>query len=279
MDGATTAAEDGSAAYEEASKRADTAKGAIQRLKNNFNDLAITVGEHALPPLVGFTDKLVPLVTGLAETHPNALQVALAFGVLALVAGPLLTIVGSLVTLFGLLVSPIVILAGILTLGLLNNLDDFAGNLRDVRIAIEEGDLVGLLEGIVGALFDIPEGVAMAVLELAGVEDPKGGLKAWEGVLENIQTIVRWIGNRAGEILGSINFSIPEPIKKLWQMLSDIAGWLGTVTGLDGSGFLGGGGGMTITPTLLPAGGGGTHERVRDAGGPVAAGQPYYIGT
>lgn len=279
MDGATTAAEEGTAAYEEAGKRADTAKGSIQRLKNNFNDLAITVGEHALPPLTELSDKLVPLIERLAETHPDVLKVALAFGALALVAGPLVYVVGALASVFGVLLSPIVLLAGILSLGLLNNLEDFAGNLRDVRIAIEEGDLVGLLEGIVGALFDIPEGVAMAVLELAGVEDPKGGLAAWEGVVDNIKTIVKWIAENAGKLLGGIDFSIPPAIQTLWNLLSDIVGWLETVIGLDGSGFLGGGGGMTITPTLLPAGGGGTHERVRDAGGPVAAGQPYYIGT
>lgn len=310
MDGATTAAEDGSAAYEEAGKRADTAKGSINKLKNNFNDLAIVVGEKALPPLVEFSDKLVPLIERLAETHPGVLKVALAFGALALVAGPLVYVVGALASVFSVLVSPIGLLAGTLTLGLLNNLKDFAGNLRDVRTAIEEGDLVGLLEGIVGALFDIPEGVAMAVLELAGVEDPKGGLAAWEGVVDNIKTIVKWIAKNAGKLLSGINFSIPAAIQTLWNLLSDIVGWLGEVSGIDGgtdvddlelgaaegnqgfpvwleapgpsSYFTGAGGTGYYPPSSKPnsskiqsSAGFGGHDFV----GPARKGQPYWIGT
>lgn len=307
MDGATAAAEDGSAAYEEASKRADTAKGAIQRLKNNFNDLAITVGEHALPPLSELSDKLVPLIERLAETHPNALKVALAFGVLALVAGPLLTIIGSLATLFGLLLSPIVILAGILSLGLLNNLEDFAGNLRDVRTAIEEGDLVGLLEGIVGALFDIPEGVAMAVLELAGVEDPKGGLAAWEGILVNMKETVKWLAWYTDVEIGGIKWPIPNQLIAMYNMLKEMVGFIESIAGVFQTSTVGVDamtlgyaeqfGGRPLTPgtpyydpqlgsvyrykegqlqggsqfyTIAPS-----HDFV----GPARKGQPYWIGT
>jgi TP901 family phage tail tape measure protein len=297
VDGANTAWEENNALVNEAGKRADTTEGKINELKNKTNDLAIKLGDALLPPLTEVVTKLGGLADAATEANPAIIPLIMGFGALAVVAGPLVTILGGVVSLLSLMVAPLALLGIILGTGIVANFGDLSANIRQVGDAIRDGDVVGALEGIVGALFDIPEGVAGAIGSIVGI-DTTGGLQAWANVLSMIMAGFKWIIDNPAEAFKKLYFEVPGGLNDFLGVLQKIVGAMAWI--IDNApripGFLGGSetGSSVSTPlnaediarlaALTEPGSEGIRSQntrtpgERDIGGRGEAGMPYLIG-
>lgn len=107
LDVAFEAATRNTAAMDEAEKKADTTAGGINRLKNQMNDLGITIGETVTPEIDELAEKLGPVIEDIGkwvEENPElvmwlgaATAGMLALGVAALVLGPIIGALGTLI--------------------------------------------------------------------------------------------------------------------------------------------------------------------------------------
>ena len=93
---------------EEASKRYTTTASQIDIMKNNFNALAVTVGEALIPPIKGFLDILIPTIKSMSEwakQHPELTKdivlIGAAVGGMSLALGSLLLVVKPFITTWG----------------------------------------------------------------------------------------------------------------------------------------------------------------------------------
>jgi len=145
----------GNALQEEAAKRAETTQSAINRLKNNFNELAITVGDRLLPKINTFIEFVTGIVKKLAKVNPQVLDLALAFGAILATVGPILFFGGVIIGTFGVVGVAAAALAAII-----------AVNFDSIKNAILNG--IGP-EGM-QALTDIREAITGFISDISGEE-------------------------------------------------------------------------------------------------------------
>jgi TP901 family phage tail tape measure protein len=257
-DRATQAWGDNTAAMDEAQKRANTTAGNIANLKNNANDLAITIGDALLPPLNNLLPALTGLITDLNEAAPAVLPVIAGLIGLSFVAGPVITAIGVLTTGLGSAVKVLTMfggavgLVGILVGAYATNLYGFRDAVNEVGDAIREGDVAGAIEGIANALLAIPTGLAIDLGGLLGI-DVEAGLASWGPALDAIgETFTALPGFIAAKIMEGfgdftswVRTNIITPIGNAFAMLDpETLAALGRPLGqglLDGIGSIAGG--------------------------------------
>lgn len=154
------------AAMAEASAKANTTQGDINRLTNNINEMAISAGEALLPALADISEKLIPIVAGIADwanKNPKLVQGIAAVTLGGLALSGMLLLGGTVITGF----TGIAELAGIKSgawasslgrvafrlgavAGLLatTNLEEFRLGAIDLTTALGQNDR----EGVAGAL-------------------------------------------------------------------------------------------------------------------------------
>lgn len=236
----------------------------------------------------------------------------IALGPAVKVIGTLITVAGAAAGAVGFLGLAATGLVGVFALGILGNLEEFTEHCWDIVNAAREGDIVGVLEGIANALIDIPEGIANIFGDLIGV-DVQEGLEAYYGVWENLKTLIDALPGainaffdtqRTFTLPGNVltlhftwkdifdkitylpekvygflkaldSIKVPASLKELWQVFSDIAGWIDKVAH---TGF-GGGGSMPYEyEGHWGEGGYGQYHQTRQHGGPVQGGRRYLVG-
>lgn len=236
----------------------------------------------------------------------------IALGPVVKVIGTLITVAGAAAGAVGFLGLAATGLVGVFALGILGNLEEFTEHCWDIVNAAREGDIVGVLEGIANALIDIPEGIANIFGDLIGV-DVQEGLEAYYGVWENLKTLIDALPGainaffdtqRTFTLPGNVltlhftwkdifdkitylpekvygflkaldSIKVPASLKELWQVFSDIAGWIDKVAH---TGF-GGGGSMPYEyEGHWGEGGYGQYHQTRQHGGPVQGGRRYLVG-
>jgi TP901 family phage tail tape measure protein len=261
------------AQWKEAGNRAATAASKINVLRNNTNELGITMGNVLLPPLVEVTNKLTPFVAGLAESSPETLQLAAALLAVGIVAGPVATVIGGLGTVLGALSLPVLALAGLFYIGATTT-GAFGNALEKIIDSAEQKDYLGVIGGIGEALVAIPYSITTWLGAQVGIDVPEG-MAAWRDVLKTGAEI---IDHLPGAIQGWINklgeFSIPQAwtdfkglISDIWNFFTglpnEIGKFFGVMTSFDLpdwvkqlGGIVGGGGGggsssgaVTVTAT------------------------------
>lgn len=215
------------------------------------------------------------------------------------------TAFGALGTAIGFLLSPIgLVLLAIAALGLAwaTNFGGMQEAVNLLRTSLDEKDIPGALKAILWILLAIPIGIASWIGAMAGIDVPEG-LKAWEGVINNVKIIlealpgaidawlqnqlginvpeglsawqitidsikalVQWVADNAGTLLSSIHIAIPQSLKDFASTVSGIVDGLGKING---------------NTELIPGSGISVNNiggLFRASGGPVSSGQPYIVG-
>lgn len=166
------------ALMDEAAQFADTTQGQMQRLMNNLNDLAITVGEELLPAFNELVLKGIEIVQWLGDLDPALISLAVQLAGIVAIAGPILSIVGTLVSLFAQLQGLIVFIT----------------------------PLMGGL-GVVLAFIASPVGIAIVAIgallvALWAFRDQLAGFSIW--LSENVVGAFTWIAEGVTEIITNI---------------------------------------------------------------------------
>lgn len=203
MDIAGVAWEESNALQQEAAQRAATTESRINELRNRLTDLGITIGTAILPGLLDLVRGLGDLVTHLADTNPEMIQLAVGLGLMAAVVGPALIVFGTLVTAVGALLSPVgLAVVGVAALGAalvgLGSLDlgEQIGSIFGGLAARIESDLLPLGEQI-----------------RSGIEQALGAALAGVGSLN----LGERLGSMIDQALGGVSFDFGT----LGQVLSD----------------------------------------------------------
>jgi len=113
VDMANLAWEEQTALMTEAEKRAETTKSQMNFLKNNLNDVAITIGNELLPGLNNTISRLVPFLQTLADTNPELIRMAIKIGSVLTVLPPLVFGLSQVGLALGSIVAIVPLLGGI----------------------------------------------------------------------------------------------------------------------------------------------------------------------
>jgi hypothetical protein len=111
------------------------------------------------------------------------------------------TLAGSGVRLLT-LVPPLALIAGV-AYAIQKNFGGIQDAMNQVAQGIQEGDFKKTLDGILDTVTAIPRGIAEWVGEKLGIDVPEG-LKAWEGVLDNIKVIIDALPGFVREKIGEV---------------------------------------------------------------------------
>jgi TP901 family phage tail tape measure protein len=292
LEGSAKAWEDGTAAIEEGGKRADTTKGQFNKLKNNINDLAITVGEELLPPLNKGITALTNWIMKLQETNPQVIKFAIAGLVLLAALGPLITIIGGVATVVGVLAGafgllfgamlpitlPLLLIAALLA-AYLTDFAGFRGFIDDLREGFEAWGTT------LGAIKDIVQWIATntGLLLSQIVFNPPTSIEEFKQLVATIWNIIQAIAGAAGVLLSAIGFEMPSSLNDLKTLVDDIWSTLQKIGSFDPSSLVTGGGGGDSGGGGLAGFGASVGSAVsglfKDRGGFGQAGQPVMIGT
>lgn len=236
----------------------------------------------------------------------------IALGPAVTLIGTLMKVAGGAASAVGFLGLSASGLGIVLGAGILLNFEEFAEHCYNLKKAITEGDFLGAFENFVNLLIDIPEGLANKLGDMIGV-DVQAGLEAYYGVWNNLKTIIDALPGAINAFFGTqrtftlpgdviaLHFTwkdifdkitylpekvygflkaldsikVPASLKELWQVFSDIAGWIDKVAH---TGF-GGGGSMPYEyEGHWGEGGYGQYHQTRQHGGPVQGGRRYLVG-
>lgn len=220
LDRSAAAWQDNTALITEASARADTTQGNINKLKNNMYDLGIAIGDTLVPALNAFLDAIIPIVQDIsrwAKENPEVSQTvgALATAVGALgaamvVLGPIVGALGTglkiLGAIFTALATPIVaVVAAGVALGIaiwqLLETTGVATTIRDVFGAAFE-QIGTIINGVINVIVGVVD-AAKAV----GAEIPKilNSIKdIFAGVFGAIEDIINSALDVINDIIGGI---------------------------------------------------------------------------
>ncbi len=150
-------------------KNSATTANQMQLLKNNVNEVAITLGAALLPPLNSLISKISPMVQGFAnfaQANPKVVEMGLALAGIAAAAGPVAFAIGGMVKGFGALQMGVAAFKGLYASAIL---------LKSVGKAGLLGNLVlgaGKLAGSIATAGSALKGLAVAaapVAALAGI--------------------------------------------------------------------------------------------------------------
>lgn len=105
-------------------------------------------------------------------------------------------------------------LIGLVVVGVANRWEEFKGHVSDLVKDLTSGDLVGALSNIGNIALDIPLGIAEMVANLLGLSDEEfyGRLEALDGILSNIETILRTLASKASEWLSGLFDELKESL-------------------------------------------------------------------
>lgn len=179
-------------------------------------NIIATIDTDNLAKAVGFLIilSLPTLITGLATLTLTVVGLSLAFVALAL---PLI-LIGGIAAAFA---------------------TDFGGistAVDQVSSSLEEGDVAGILDGILDTITAIPLGIAEWIGAALGIDVPNG-MKAWKKVGEAIIEIIKWLADNTGSLIGAIIIPTPAGLDTLYNTLKEMVGFISTITGFDpGSG-------------------------------------------
>lgn len=101
---ASDSVEEHNALTEEARRRLETTKSQVNALKNNFSELALTIGEQLLPIINDVLDRMLDFVGGIVDWLKENPEVARTIGLITAALGalgPALFIVGRVISFFG----------------------------------------------------------------------------------------------------------------------------------------------------------------------------------
>lgn len=233
-------------------------------LKSQVSGLAITVGEKLLPVLSDIVTKATPIVEKITEwigENPELSGQLLIVAGAAIILGPALGLLGTIVTglsgAIGLLLSPVGLLAlgfGAI-MGAGGTLDDFLndvgeafkgmkGGVGEVVSGIQKlmaGDTEGGLAEIGSGLKTIFENLAkipisllentvIAIGNILGI-DVEGGLKAWGGVRDHLETIFNEIKTNIETGVQTAINDFTTTLTNIWETVREPIGAL--VTGFE----------------------------------------------
>lgn len=286
LEGSAEAWERATDAMSEGEKRAETTKGQINLLKNNANELAITVGDRLLPTVNLLVTGLLGLIAHLQETNPAVLDLGIGLLALAAIAGPVTWALGSilgLLTAISLPILGIIALVAFLGYAWATNFGGMRDWTEKVRTELEEADIAGLLSAIWEGVMALPKTIVGADAWTAGIE-------GWNTTFASIKEMVIWIGDQAGGLLSGIDIQIPGALRDMANLISDIVKGLGIINSNQAAGPIGdpalthGGAGPApaLTGSNIGTSATGTAPHGgrpgRAGGGPVSYGSSYIVG-
>ena len=180
MEQGQTAYEEQSALDAEAEKRYATMEAKLQQLKNQFTEVAVSIGEMLMPyieQLMGFIQNLIAKWNGLSTSQQN-LIIKIA-GIVAVV-GPVLMVIGGLITAIGTIISVIGSVIGVI------------GALNAVLLA---NPIVLIIAGIVAliAVFVLLWNKCDAFREF--------WINLWEGIKSFFESVCEAIGNAIDKVV------------------------------------------------------------------------------
>lgn len=152
----TTAWEENTALTQEAEERYKTMESRLEILKNNFIDVAISIGEQLMPHVEKFVNWLGNLADKLSEVNPETMDMAIkiaavvaAIGPFLMILGPLLKVIGGVVTGIGIFSQAI----GVLTAGAAAATPIVAGVAKVITLLTNPIFLVGAAIAALAAIF------------------------------------------------------------------------------------------------------------------------------
>lgn len=152
----TAAWKENTALTNEAEQRYKTMESQLRILKNNFVDVAISLGEQLMPHVEKFVNWLGNLADKLSEVNPETMDMAIkiaavvaAIGPLLMILGPLLKVIGGVVTGIGIFSQAI----GVLTAGAAAATPVVAGVAKVITLLTNPIFLVGAAIAALAAIF------------------------------------------------------------------------------------------------------------------------------
>ncbi len=322
IDGMKESMREQASASELAQAQMDTFKGTIDAVKGSIESAMIKAFtpfmENTLKPMAEMLIPIINAVGDWAAKNPELAGtiMAVGLGVVALsmgmlILGPIISAIGAVVGGAGMAFMAfggVLGIVGILLAAYATNFGGFRDAINDVRTALEEGDIAGILYGIGEALLAIPMGIAglfvdteqlnawvgvwdnlktiisnlpmlvgMLIEKVTGIEIP-ANLLSMKGVFNAIETSVAWLRDNASKILGGISFSIPGVIRDLASIVGDIVSGLDKIASFGG--VLGTGSqNPAQMQSLIDYGQSLFGPSGHDYTGPYAANQPVMVGT
>lgn len=108
----TQAWEDNTALTKEAEQRYETSESKIAIFKNTLNDLGITFGEHILPVITDFIEKIKSVIEWFGNLSPEMQETIIKIALVAAAIGPLLIVMGKVISTVGTIMSILPLLTG-----------------------------------------------------------------------------------------------------------------------------------------------------------------------
>lgn len=186
----TQAWEDNTALTKEAEQRYETTESKIAIFKNTLNDLGITFGEHILPVITNFIEKIKSVIEWFGNLSPETQKTILVIAGLVAAIGPIIIIIGKIISGVSAVLSLIGTVSGaiaVVTTGATAATPAIAG-LASVFTALTGP--IGLVIAAIAAAIAI--GVLLwknwdKIKEFAG--------KLWEGIKDIFAKIGKWISD------------------------------------------------------------------------------------
>jgi phage-related protein len=155
----------------------NTFAGALDILKNTFNELLITIGNAMLPILKAFAQGLTTLVSAINKVDPGIVSLVAGFGMLVVGFGPLMSIFGAVGAIISGPIVAIVVALGALGLA-------FSTNFGGIRTTVE-----GIVNAIKPAFNNIKDWVNQIKDVLTNGFNDNSGDDSRKGKMLGDQTI------------------------------------------------------------------------------------------
>lgn len=161
LDVGSNAWKDNTALAKEAETRYQTTESRLLMLKNQFQDLGISVGQILLPFLESFMEKLSAVAEWLASLNEETLKIVVGIGAVAASIGPLLLILGSLASAIGSILELKELLSGI---SLIQKMIGGLSSIFTVISGIITGTVIPALSSLWAVLIANPIGLIVAAI-------------------------------------------------------------------------------------------------------------------
>lgn len=235
------------AALNEATAKAATTEGDLNRLKNQLFELGVSASAGLLPVIKDLAGALSPIITGITDwvnKNPEltgqilaASVGAMALGGAMVVLGPILGAVGTAI---GLLLAPLGLLVVALTFADWPQIGEGIGQVADGLGRIVAGDASGWetvktgLTDIGVGLFDIPLGILNTVMDglekITGLQLPEYN---WEGVMSGLKVLGDGLARVWDDIMRGLDIFLLDSRLSIMAWLDGLRTTIKNGTGID----------------------------------------------
>lgn len=201
--------EQSGAAQGQAAREADASSGSMRALKTELTNLATELGEHLLPIITPFVQKIRDLISRFREASPETKKLLVVVGGLAAALGPVLVALGGIVSAVPLVVSGIASIGTAFTV--------MTGPIGLVVAAI--GGLIYLMVKNWGAVKKILIDSANYFIDLYNESlVVRAGIESVVAVLKILGNTVKLVFNVAGTILKGFGNSLKNLVSTIGSL-------------------------------------------------------------